>query len=212
MMNKYNFIDSDMTFEDVKTSLNDNFYETKVNNSNRFLLTTMLIGATLVMPNTNFASENLITNTDNYISVSQNYDKNISSKFEGYIDAVSVIDLPKISKQTIIKDILSYKTLVNSWDGYGALPLETLSAINTINLIDLIGEKTFGKITNYYPNPNGTISLEWENNSNEILSIEVGNNSLSYFVELSSQKVSFHNNISINAKEIKKISKIIEVL
>ncbi len=73
-----------------------------------------------------------------------------------------------ISKAThkryeIIMDILSFKSLHEKWDGFDAIPMEVKSATNAIKLMDYIGENIFCDVTNYYPNPNGTITFEWEN-------------------------------------------------
>jgi len=67
------------------------------------------------------------------------------------------------SKYEVIMDILSFKSLHEKWDGFDAIPLEVKSATNSIKLVDYIGEDVFCSITNYYPNPNGTITFEWEN-------------------------------------------------
>lgn len=79
---------------------------------------------------------------------------------------------------------------------------------------DLVGENVFCLINDYYPNPNpnGTITLEWINNQNEMVSVEVGNSTFSYFVELSSEDVQFFNKKNINEREAKKLSEYIQVL
>ena len=115
-------------------------------------------------------------------------------------------------KKELVSEILSFKSLENNWDGFGTIPLEVESAVNVITLIDLIGENLSCTIGEIFPNPNGTISLIWNNQSNETISIEVGNGSLSFYVALSSHKTLFFNDIKINSEESGKISKFIELL
>jgi len=53
-------------------------------------------------------------------------------------------------------------------------------------------------ISEYYPNPNGTITLEWENEDGDCLFIEIGNHSFSYFVEINNEETLYFNNMSIH--------------
>ena len=102
------------------------------------------------------------------------------------------------SKYKLISEILSFIALKNNWDGFGAIPLEIYSATNVIVLMDLIGEEKFCTLNEMFPNPNGTISLTWNNKSDETISMEIGNETLSYYVALSSKKTLFFNDIKIN--------------
>ena len=115
----------------------------------------------------------------------------------------------RFDKKEIIKKILSFKMLNENWDGYGAYPLEAESAANAIEFIDKIGEELYSKINDVYPNPNGTISFDWYNNSDEIFSLEIGNEEVSYYLELTEEETIYKNNRPINDKEIEDIKKFI---
>lgn len=122
-----------------------------------------------------------------------------------------------ISKAThkryeIIMDILSFKSLHENWDGFAAVPVEVKSATNAIKLMDYIGEDIFCGVTNYYPNPNGTITFEWENKDNEIVSAEVGNDALSYFVDVAATKTKFYNNLPLDIEHTKRLSTYIQAI
>jgi hypothetical protein len=78
--------------------------------------------------------------------------------------------------------------------------------------MDLICESIFCEVDIYYPNPNGTITFEWENLENEIVLVEIGNDTFSYFVELASMDVKFFNNLPINAKEANKLAGFIQAI
>jgi hypothetical protein len=153
---------------------------------------------------------NTIQNFDKFLT---DYALSIDSNIYGYIEQIkSITNYSRYTKNEIIKKILSFKTLNSNWDGYGALPLEIESATNAIILIDLVGESIFSAVKDFYPNPYGTISFEWENNSNEIFSLEVGNESMSYFIKLASQEPIYFDDRPVNNEEAKKISKCIRLL
>lgn len=113
------------------------------------------------------------------------------------------------SKYEVIMDILSFKSLHEKWDGFDAIPLEVKSATNSIKLVDYIGEDVFCSITNYYPNPNGTITFEWENKENEIVSVEVGNDTFTYFVDVAATETKFYNNLPLDVEHTEVLSKYI---
>lgn len=158
----------------------------------------------------NFIPFGPIENHDKFL---HEYADLVDSNINEYIKQINIVThIDRFPKNEIIKEILSYKALNNNWDGYGAIPTEIESATNAILLIDLIGESIFTLVNEFYPNPNGTISFEWVNNSNEIFSLEVGNESMSYFIKLASQKPIFYDNKPVNAEEANKISECIRLL
>lgn len=112
----------------------------------------------------------------------------------------------RISRKDLIKNILSFESLKTNWDGYGAYPLEVESAANAIELINYMEEAVYSKINELYPNPNGTITLTWSNKLNEEVSIEIGNNTMAYYVQFFSKETLYKNNILINEIETAKIS------
>ncbi len=116
------------------------------------------------------------------------------------------------SKYEVIMDILSFKSLHEKWDGFDAIPLEVRSATNSIKLMDYIGEDVFCSITNYYPNPNGTITFEWENKENEIVSVEVGNDTFTYFVDVAATETKFYNNLPLDIEHTEVLSKYIQAI
>jgi hypothetical protein len=115
-------------------------------------------------------------------------------------------------RKDVIDKIIAFKSLNENWDGYGAYPLEVKSASSAIQFILFLNDRIIEKINDVYPTPNGTVSLVWENEVNEKVALEIGNNTLSYYVKLNSQKPIFFNAIEINAKEANKISNFIKAL
>tara|TARA_R110002167_G_scaffold121052_2_gene299299 strand:- start:3620 stop:4225 length:606 start_codon:yes stop_codon:yes gene_type:complete len=117
-----------------------------------------------------------------------------------------------LTKHELIKTLLSFKSLVNNWDGYGAVPLELDSATNAITIISLVDDFIISKINDIYPNPNGTVSIIWKNQNNDIISLEIGNNYMSYFVKSSGEEPRFFDNIQIDSSSVKKLSSFVRVL
>ena len=217
-MAKIEIINNERSIEEVQTLTEYAFDQSKLNPSiaskNNVFLTSLLVGASLVTTSEASAAEPFVfeNSNKNEITTTFEYNETINEGLIKYINNINVISKRKISKHSLLKDILSFKSLTESWDGYGAVPLEIESATNSIQLLDLIGENTFCTVSDFYPNPNGTITFEWHNSENEMVSLEVGNNSFSYFVEMASSNVLFFNNKSINATEAKKLSEFIQAI
>jgi hypothetical protein len=216
-MAKIEIIDNERTLEEIQSFSGYAFEQSKLNiaiaSKNNVFLTSLLVGASLVSTNEVSAKDFKFENSKkNEITTTYEYNEAINESLVKYINNINIISKRKISKHSLLKNILSYKSLTESWDGYGAIPLEIDSATNSIQLLDLIGENIFCTVSDFYPNPNGTITFEWENSENEIVSLEVGNNTFSYFVEMASLDIMFFNNKSINAKEAKKLSEFIQAI
>lgn len=64
-------------------------------------------------------------------------------------------------------------------DGY---VIEPESALNVYKLKCLLGIDIYNSYDNYSINPNGTCSIDWENEVNDKLFIEIGKNTMTYQV------------------------------
>lgn len=116
-------------------------------------------------------------------------------------------------KAECIEEILSFKSLQESWDGYGALPLQVKSAANAITFLETYELKSnFIKPTDLFPNPTGTISLIWENSNEDRVSVEIGNQQISYYTKLNNSNPSFFNNIEITEFNVEDITRKINSL
>lgn len=133
----------------------------------------------------------------------------ITSGISSYVDKLRKINIKKFSKFQIIEEILSFKSLENSWDGYNAKPLGIKCASNAIKLLDNINDDELNKISDFYPNPNGTISFEWENKNDEIISLEIGKDTFSYFVSFNSMETKYFNKQKFDSGDISVFKKFI---
>lgn len=144
----------------------------------------------------------------------EDYNRNIEKPFNDYINTLSKLTSHKVNmtRDEVVNRVTSFKFLNQSWDGYGAIPLEAKSTANAIRFIYFLNDRIVEGINDVYPTPNGTVSFVWENENDERLNLEIGNNTLSYYVKLNSQEPVFFNNIEINANEANTISDSIEAI
>lgn len=95
----------------------------------------------------------------------------------------AVSDIVNEPVNRLSEELQSFTILPDNWDGYEAIAVLEKCANNATLLISKIPEEYITKIDSFYPNPNGTITFEWENNLNKTLSLEVGKDTMSYYVE-----------------------------
>ncbi len=102
----------------------------------------------------------------------------------------------------------NFDKLKNNWDGYGALEVEQESHLSVKKLFSSGTFNLFPE-SNIFPNPNGTITIEWENNSG-YANLEVGNKLFTFFVEFSNNEYQEEsgNNSTIVSKIIYHLTKL----
>jgi len=116
-------------------------------------------------------------------------------------------------KKETIESIVSFKSLQESWDGYGALPLEIKSAANAIEFLEYLDlNSRFYTPTDIFPNPTGTVSLIWENDESERVSLEIGNKAFSYYTKFNNIEPEFFSNVEINNLSIGDITRKIKAI
>ncbi len=108
-----------------------------------------------------------------------------------------------------IKEIVSFKSLVNSWDGYGAIPAEVESTANSILFLKFLKSSAVNSINSIYPNPHGTITFNWERGENSV-DVEVGNSELTYIYTLNGNNTVIIEKARITQEVANNISEKIE--
>lgn len=104
--------------------------------------------------------------------------------------------------EKIINELYSFMELPENWDCHHAIPPTEGCIINTINLFQLIGDKKYILDCEFYPNPNGTISVDWDN-----IILEIGDQTITYWDNIFEYKKEYNNN---NLKQlIRHINKIL---
>lgn len=112
-------------------------------------------------------------------------------------------------KQQLFEEIAKFKELPNDWDGYGASPLLESNYLNAISLISSIREESARHITDFFPNPNGTLSIVWENSNSERVSLEIGSGTFSYYYKSNSGDPRFYNANTFNSQNYQSLDKMI---
>ncbi len=106
-----------------------------------------------------------------------------------------ILSSASAKKQSILRFIQQeIAILKHNWDGYDALPIEQKVLLNARFLIHQLPNKAINLLEKeaILPNSNGTISIEWINNQNELF-LEIGNDYSTYYLK-NSGKIQKINN------------------
>lgn len=209
-MSKYEFILDESPKEDYLEDLSTNLNPpTKSYLRSNMILTSLLVGSC------NIVSANDINNyqfLEQRQSCSIENVQSLDNSISFYLENLEQISGLQISKLSLIENILSFKSLNQNWDGFGAFPLEIKSCANSIALIDRVGENLFCGVKDFWPNPNGTVTFEWKNNNGEKVSAEVGNTNFTFFTSYNNMEPEFFDNLSFNEENIKLLKNAIKSL
>jgi hypothetical protein len=124
-------------------------------------------------------------------------ERNISND---YISDILTLESPINLNRSLQKCLKQIKNLEDNWDGYGAIR-PSLIAYNRVEIflkncpnsfIEPLGQD------NIYPNPNGTISIEWENSLGGVASLEIGDENATFFAKSKDGEIYIDNNVYIN--------------
>lgn len=116
----------------------------------------------------------------------------------------------KISE--IVGDIIEFSQLENNWDGYGGIPPLMDTIVNTLEVLNVIPLKYFDIIDYIAPTPYGTITIDFLDKDENLISIEIGKDELGYFTEGNFEKLADNvkindNDLSFLIKDFKKVFK-----
>jgi hypothetical protein len=101
---------------------------------------------------------------------------------------------PKISRnrfEYLLNQIEELSALEDNWDRYGAVAPLTGVTSKVSQFVPFLAADFVEKITDIFPNPHGTVTIEWENRDKEIISLEIGLNNFSYFVKCNEEDPKF---------------------
>lgn len=107
--------------------------------------------------------------------------------------------------------IAEFVELPNNWDGYHGIPLIKNIADIASKFVAMLDGSYLDLVTDIFPNPNGTITFEWEKADEEKLSLELGETNYSYFVKYSNKEPKLVNGEDI-LHDIKTLTKSISEL
>lgn len=112
--------------------------------------------------------------------------------------------------EPILSNIKEFSALQENWDNYGATPVKDKTYLNSKEIITGIPQKLINKMYDVYPNPHGTISMDWENDNGELVSIEIGIKNMTYFAKFNGTNLIGEDRVRINDNEV--MSKIVSLL
>lgn len=124
-------------------------------------------------------------------------------RFEMLNTETELVEKVDLLREEAQDEIRAYANFLDDWDGYGAVrPVS--ECLN--HALEIIRNKNISLdfLTDIYPNPNGTISLEWEQGDKEI-GLEVGSREFSYYAHFGAVHT-YNNKKQYVAKEIEKLA------
>lgn len=185
--------------------------EQKTSNLRANVMLSFALVGSMSINQVNAAQQYNLSNLDSSIEmVSLEKGQQLSQQITEYSN--NLIEKTYADKSVFIEKILSFKSLENSWDGYGALPLGVKSAKNTFTLFDSFDAYILNKISDMHPNPNGTITIEWENKDSEMISLEIGKDTFTYYVDFNTLETKFYNKQSFSFENIQLLKKFISAI
>ncbi len=81
-------------------------------------------------------------------------------------------------------EITSYSKHKSGWDGPDSIPIDVLTRLNAIDFVKAIGKKILLINEDYiYPTGDGTIVIDFQNDLGDLVSVEVGINTIGFFMQ-----------------------------
>jgi hypothetical protein len=118
-------------------------------------------------------------------------------------------------KEMLQERIRELGNIKDNWDGYGAIVPSEKVINNTIDFTFSIPDKIALKLypDNIDPTPNGTITLDWINQDDEKLSLEIGGKYFGYFTVFNTGDSPYINKLELKDTQLsKKVEPIIDRL
>ncbi len=86
-------------------------------------------------------------------------------------------------RKGIISKIQLFISLMDRWDGYSAIPVQVDASTNAIMFVYQMPYLVASRLQDVYPTQNGTVGFMWKNDKEERVSLEIGDDSYSYYAK-----------------------------
>lgn len=116
-----------------------------------------------------------------------------------------VLFIPADKYESLKNQIKDFVELPENWDGYGAVPVFPAIGNTADQLLAILSDTFIERISDVFPNPHGTIAIEWENRNKEKLALEIGKENYSYFVRYKDRNPKLHNGKDV-LSDVKKLT------
>lgn len=119
--------------------------------------------------------------------------------FDQYYEVELLTNENTILNQELNKAIASIEMLEDNWDGYGAAKPSKNVIAQVRNLLAALPNQFVENLTsdNIYPNPNGTVTIEWTNENEEIASIEIGDKNSTFYSKFNNSSLYTNDHIGL---------------
>lgn len=116
-------------------------------------------------------------------------------------------------RQAIIDEISSFESIEDDWDGDGAIPLSEESAMYAKDFVRRLNHISLTSLSYISLNANSTIAFIWDNEEGKKISLNIGSQSFSYYVDMSSEdRPKFFNDVKVSAESIAQLDAFISWL
>jgi hypothetical protein len=103
--------------------------------------------------------------------------------------------------ERIHREINSYKNLKDGWDGVDSSAPTNETINNTLGLVDSLGDCLELIDEDYiYPTWDGTIVIDFQNDYDDLVSVEIGQHSIGYFFQTEGH-ISLVNNYKVKEND-----------
>jgi len=110
----------------------------------------------------------------------------------------------QLQNKNIQTVLVSISNLKDNWDGHGAISPHVNTIDYTEALLTKLPQQFVSDLSEdqIYPNPNGTITIEWGNSRNGIVSLEIGKDRSTFFVQANGEIIYKNNNLLFHENKI----------
>lgn len=121
-----------------------------------------------------------------YVDIKNNYSESDGLNIGNMLEAYKFICITFKNKTASVFDkrVTEIRGLEYNWDNYGGeVPSETIIE-KTVGFLRGLPQKYKNELDEdyIYPNPHGTITVEWRKLTNSVLSIEIGEHTSSFYI------------------------------
>ena len=141
------------------------------------------------------------------VNAIEQYEAAINSNIEGFNRVMAaIVNTNENVRRNLMDQLMSFRSLVQSWDGYGAIPTGARCAANAAKVISGLSNQAIDEMDDFYPNANGSVSFKWANVLGEKLSLSVGSDSFSYYCRRNGMDVELFDDVPVNELAIRKLN------
>ena len=141
----------------------------------------------------------------------EQYEATINSDIKGFNKVMAaIVDTNEDVRQNLMDQLMSFRSLVQSWDGYGAIPAGARCAASAAIVINGLSNQAIDEMEDFFPNTNGSLSFKWTNALGEKISLSVGSDSFSYYCKRNGMEVELFDGVPVNEITIKKLNEDIQ--